>query len=325
MSLTNAQFEEIQYEYDTRRDKNLAELNGRKTELFARFPRLKEIEDEISKSAVAYTRKKILGDAPGDLSAMLSELTSERERILSSNGYPPDYLKPLYDCPDCKDTGYVDGKKCHCLIQRTIELVYAQSNLSSILNEENFESFRPELYRDEKRPNERISPRESAGIALSHTKKFVEDFDRCGGNLLFRGNTGVGKTFLSNCAAKALLDTGHSVAYFTSTKLFDIFAKYRFYKDGEAGEKHHMIFDCDLLIIDDLGTEVANKFTSSQLFILLNERMQNKSSTIISTNLTIRELAEEYSERIFSRISSGFTILELLGDDIRIKKKLMKQ
>ena len=323
MPLTNSQFEEIQYEYDTKRDNNRRMLSARKRELFACFPRLKEIDDSVSKISVEYTKNRILDRDPKiELDVELKKLKSEREKILREAGYAPDYLEMQYDCPDCRDTGYIDGRKCHCLIQRTINIVYAQSNLDDILSDESFDSFSLDYYRTEKNAGERISPRKSAEIALSHAKKFVGDFDSAGGNLLFSGGTGLGKTFLSNCAAKALLDTGHSVVYFTSSKLFDIFAKYRFQKDDNAEEQNHIIFDCDLLIIDDLGTEIKNSFTVSQLFILLNERLIRNRSTIISSNLSIRELAENYSERIFSRVSSSYTILELFGDDIRIQKKL---
>ena len=323
MSLTNPQFEEIQYEYDLKRDENRRTLTTRKQKLFACFPRLKEIDDSISKISVDYTKNKILGrQSDMDLSSELESLKCEREKILTDAGYSSDYLEMHYDCPDCRDSGYIGGEKCHCLIQRIIDLVYSRSNLSDSLSDVSFDSFSLDYYRETRKPNERVSPRQSAEIALSHSKKFVESFDTLGGNLLFRGGTGLGKTFLSGCVAKSLLDTGHSVVYFTSSSLFDIFARYRFHRDDDAAEQNHIIFDCDLLIIDDLGTEVRNNFTVSQLFILLNERLNRSRSTIISTNISIGDIAENYSERIFSRISSSYSILELLGDDIRIQKKL---
>ena len=139
---------------------------------------------------------------------------------------------------------------------------------------------------------------------------------------MFYGNTGTGKTFLTNCVAKELLDRGNSVIYFSAFSLFDILAKNTFGKHPEIAGDYHNIFNCDLLIIDDLGTESPNSFTVSQLFQCLNERILRKKSTIISTNLSLKEIADIYSERISSRITSSFTLLKLYGEDIRILKKL---
>lgn len=136
------------------------------------------------------------------------------------------------------------------------------------------------------------------------------------------GDTGTGKTFLSNCIAKSLLDQCFSVIYFTAFELFDIFEKNVFDRASDVSEIHHQIFDCDLLIIDDLGTEFSNSFTTSQLFLCLNERLLAGKSTVISTNLSMKQIAEMYSERTFSRISSNYTLLKFFGDDIRIKKKV---
>ena len=143
-------------------------------------------------------------------------------------------------------------------------------------------------------------------------------------NIFFYGNTGVGKTFLSNCIAKELLDAGYSVIYFTAFQLFDILSKGVFEKDADAIAAHQNIFDCDLLIIDDLGTELSNSFTTSQLFLCVNERILRQKSTIISTNLNLEQIAEIYSERTLSRISSNYSFIKLFGDDIRIKKRLSK-
>lgn len=160
--------------------------------------------------------------------------------------------------------------------------------------------------------------------AVKECRKFINEFDSVFSNLFFYGDTGVGKTFLSNCIAKELLDTGHSVIYFTAFQIFDVFEQNTFHKSTTENiiAAHQNIFDCDLLIIDDLGTEMPNSFTVSQLFLCLNERILRRKSTIISTNLTLNKVAEIYSERTFSRISSSYVILKLFGDDIRIQKKL---
>ena len=142
--------------------------------------------------------------------------------------------------------------------------------------------------------------------------------------MLIYGNTGTGKTFLSNCIAKELLDLEYSVIYFTTFELFELFEKTTFSKNTESKEDASQLFDCDLLIIDDLGTELTNSFTTTRLFTCLNERLLRKKSTMISTNLNLPQLADLYSERIFSRITSYYTILKMFGPDIRIEKKLRK-
>ena len=150
----------------------------------------------------------------------------------------------------------------------------------------------------------------------------IAHFDNKPKNLFLYGNTGVGKTFLSNCVAKELLERGYSVIYFTAFQLFDILSKGIFDRDADAIAAHQNIFECDLLIIDDLGTEFSNSFTTSQLFLCINERLLRQKSTIISTNLNLNQMIDMYSERTWSRISSNYSLIKLFGDDIRIQKKL---
>ena len=155
------------------------------------------------------------------------------------------------------------------------------------------------------------------------SQAFVRNFGSSFENLFFYGDTGVGKTFLSHCIARELIEQSFCVIYFTAFDLFDLFARYTFSSSEEAKDAHANIFDCDLLIIDDLGTELTNSFVSSQLFLCINERILRKKSTIISTNLPLDRFMETYSERTFSRISSNYTIIKLFGNDIRIQKKLL--
>ena len=163
---------------------------------------------------------------------------------------------------------------------------------------------------------------------LNTAKDFVKNFDTQSDNLLLYGNTGVGKTFLANCIAKELLDQSHTVVYLTSLKLFDILEAYKFDRDMPFDEKNATvayILDSDLLIIDDLGTELNNGFTSSQLYHCIDTRLNHRHSTIISTNLSFDDLRDDYSERIFSRLTSNYTLLKLTGDDIRLKKAIMQR
>ena len=170
--------------------------------------------------------------------------------------------------------------------------------------------------------------RENIQKIVDECLHFVQNFDMEHDNLLFYGATGVGKTFLTHCIAKELLESAHSVIYFTSFDLFEVLSTATFgkkYAEDEVLQQHSAIFDCDLLIIDDLGTEMTNTFVTSQLFLCINERLMNKKSTIISTNLSLESLRDLYSERVFSRISSNFKMRKLIGKDIRLMKKLGEQ
>lgn len=324
MPLNNSQYDEIIREYDARQLKNQHILEDRIQHAYAQIPRLKEIDDAIASCSVAQARRLLDGDdaALATLRGQIAAYRREKAALLEAHGFAPDYFEPVYTCPDCRDTGYVNGKRCHCFEQAAIDLVYTQSNLKDILRKENFDTFSFDYYSSEDiNPATGLSSLETAKDAVLKCRDFIEHFDSNFSNLYFYGDTGIGKTFLSNCVAKELMDRGYSVIYFTAFQLFDILSKGVFKKDEEAISAHQNIFDCDLLIIDDLGTELTNSFTTSQLFLCLNERILRKKSTIISTNLGMNQLADIYSERVLSRISSNYTLIKLFGADIRILKR----
>lgn len=325
MPLSNAQYDEIMHEYEEHQLHNRHILEDRRAEVLAKLPRLKEIDALVASSAVRRARLYLDGDtsAVSSLREELQALSKERKDLLTKNGYPADYLEPIYTCPDCKDSGYIDGKKCHCFKQAIINTVYAQSNIRQVLNIENFDHFRFDFYsKEEKSKATGLSAYETAEHAVRECRHFIDDFDHKPKNLLFYGKTGVGKTFLTNCVAKELLDHGYSVIYFTAFQLFDILSKGVFEKESDAIAAHQNIFDCDMLVIDDLGTELINTFTSSQLFLCVNERLLRQKSTIISTNLNVNQIKESFSERTFSRICDAYTLINLFTDvDIRVQKR----
>lgn len=328
MAISNSQYDMILRTYEQKQFQTRTELDKRYETVYRQIPEYKKIQQEISSLSVRQARKLLEGDATAlqTLKEQMQLLSKQSKDLLISNGFTTDYLEPVYVCNDCKDTGYIENKKCHCFQKAIIDLLYTQSNLKELLQRENFDHFSFDYYSvnhiDTKTGTNSLANMQKA---YSVAQKFIETFGEEFHNLFLYGDTGVGKTFLSNCIAKELIDRSFSVIYFSSFELFDTLAKSKFEKDADADEMNEHIFDCDLLIIDDLGTELANSFTVSQLFLCLNERLLRGKSTIISTNLTLDSLVDIYSERTFSRITSNFTMLKLTGDDIRIKKKLMNR
>lgn len=325
MALKNYQYQEIMAEYDRHQLSNKQLQNLHKAEVYKAVPRIEEIERKVSETALKQARLIIDGniEALSDLKQQLNALAEEKRALLIENNYDSHYLEPIYTCPDCKDTGYIQDKKCHCFVQATIDLLYQQSHIKDILKEENFHTFRLDYYSDEFNEKLGSSPKQAALKAKETAKEFIRQFPSKCQNLIFSGNTGIGKTFLTNCIAKELLEQSFSVIYFSAAKLFEQLANVTFSKNDETNHSiYDDIFECDLLIIDDLGTELTNAFVASQLFNCLNERYLLKKSTIISTNLSLQAIREKYSERIFSRLSLNYTLIKLFGDDIRIIKKL---
>ena len=330
MPLTNTQYDEIMRTYEKRQLDRQQLIDERKKELARLDPEFTKIDSRIARSSVATAKQLLSGDtsAQEHLPKKIQHLRQQRTDLLKEYGYPENYLHPAYTCPVCQDTGYITNHRCHCLKQASIDLVYPPSNLRNILQTANFSNFSFDYYSDSKDmidPATQYTPLEAAQNAVAQCRNFIRSFEKPDDfqNLLIFGDTGIGKTFLSNCVAKKLLDTGHSVIYFSAHQLFELLTDQQFGRTSQfSAADYRNIFDCDLLIIDDLGTEAINTMTTSQFFVCLNERILNHKSTLISTNLELTELATYYSERIFSRIFNNFTVLHLFGNDIRIQKKL---
>ena len=327
MALSNSQYNSIMRDYERRRMENRHEQEKRVEEIYQKIPAIKEIDNAVGAKALERARQLLAGDtaARNQLKKEIAELGEQRAALLTAYGYPENYMELRYTCRDCQDTGYADGKKCHCFRRAQMKLLYAQSNIDEIVNRENFASFSYECF-----DNSRIIP--EVGMTAAQDMKRVKEqcmefarrFGTDGGNILFTGNTGVGKTFLSNCIAKEVMDAYYSVLYLSANDLFEVFSKNRFESrsEEEIRDTYQSILECDLLIIDDLGTEVNNSFTSSQLFYCINDRLANSRSTIISTNLSLNMLRDNYTDRVTSRIISGYRIIPLYGEDLRRRKLL---
>lgn len=339
MAIDNSSYNAIMREYENIRANNRAAQVRRIEEVYEKIPEMKELNNSTGSVAVSRYKESLKAGrlSINELKNDIDGIKNKKEVLLLSAGFPKDYMEITYDCKDCKDTGYIDGKKCHCLQLRIRKLLYAQSNLENILSKENFDNFSFDYY-----DNKTILPGQNMTNAayMEGVKKFCEKFvdkyfkinrsenesnsaseenDRR--NIIFSGNTGVGKTYLSNCIAKVLLDRYYSVIYLSAKELFEALVKVKMEKSED--QKYLLlieeVYESDMLIIDDLGTELSNHFTTTEFFHIINRRVNNEKSTIISTNLSLDEMREIYSERVTSRIRKSFMYIRLFGNDIRAK------
>ena len=319
-------YKEVLREYDALRTQKAAELRERREAIYAKLPRLEEIERELSLLGVS-TAKLVLMQ-PESREAALAQLQekqqaliSERNELMAQNCLSPSLLKVEYVCEACKDTGYIGSEQCACMKHKLMDRLYDQSNVREVIRIENFDTFDLRLFSDEVMQGEGISPKENAKRNLKMAMAFAEDFT--GENLLLYGGAGRGKTFMCNCIAKDVLERGKTVLYLTAGQLFRQLEEMRFHRDEEEEVKDwdNELLEADLLIIDDLGTEFATMFTASELFRIVNDRKLRKKPVVISTNLDYRALMDQYSDRVMSRLIGEYTTMKFFGDDIRMKKK----
>lgn len=317
MALTNSQYDTIIKGFEVKQNRNRRLLEERTAYVYSHVEGYKELDDSVSSISVSQGKKLLEGDENAliELKNTIRELSSMKEQLLISAGLPSDYLNPVYDCPNCKDTGYIDGIKCHCFKQAEITMLYEQSGIQDMLKNENFSSLSYDYYEGEDLTRFKNT--------VLTCKNFINNFNSDYHNLFFYGTVGTGKSFLSGCVAKELIESGHSVIYFSAAGLFDTLSKFKFdYKNADQLHKEYEdLFQCDLLIIDDLGTEYTNNLINSELFSLINDRHLRRKATIISTNLSLEDFRNRYSDRIFSRITSNYEICKITGPDIRMYKK----
>lgn len=318
MSVTQPQYDEIMREYERRREQSRHAAEDNKRIVRIKIPEYADIEQKITELAVASAERILDGDktAADKMKKEMADLTARQTELLRLNGFADDYLTEKHACPDCGDTGYIDGKKCHCLRQALLRIAYRQSNIEDVLQRENFDTLSYDYYTD--------TEREKMKVVIGTCRRFADDFGSGYENLMLMGNVGSGKTFLTNCITKEILDRGYSVIYFTSIRLFDTLSREHFNRDQDDDGPRRVqrdIHSCDLLIIDDLGTENVNSFVAARLFDILNERDLRRKPTIISTNLSFEQLGDRYSERSISRILGSYTILRPDVEDLRIRKR----
>lgn len=299
--------------------------------LFESIPEAQKLQEQLAEVSIKSLKNNI-GKSKlereiesQNLEIKINEINDKINKILIKNGYNKDVFNPNYECLICKDTGYIGSTQCKCLKQNIINVAYKQSNVLK-LEEENFETFDIGYYSSKPDPKYGTdkSPLENIEEIRKISKRFSENMeDKNQKNLLFIGKTGIGKTFLSNCIAAEVIKKGYTSIYQTAPVLMDTVIEYKlsYGKSENSRRRYNQIFETDLLIIDDLGTENMNNIKFTELFNIINTRLLNNKKMIISTNLTIKELYATYDERVVSRLIGNFIVCRFIGEDIRLKKK----
>ena len=316
-------YAEIKREMERYRDYAINKSEEEIKTIYVKYPRIKEIDMEL-KNAGAHMLKETLRRRGEDRDKLVKEFKehydnheNEKQAILNSAGISPDMLKPKFRCRLCEDTGIYKDKECKCMKKRRIEKMYTLSNIHENMKEQNFEKFNSSLFSKEPILNG-VSQYDRI-LEISDTcREGIAGMERTPFYALFMGGVGLGKTFLCSCLAKFAMEMGYSVVYVTAYDIADVLVKVRFNRaSGEDYETLDLINSCDLLIVDDLGTEGTNGATNTEIFTVINNRMMNKKSLIISTNLGLKDINRIYGERVFSRFMGSFKICQFIGRDLR--------
>lgn len=297
--------------------------NARLQQVYAKLPRVREIDRELRSSMVLAAQAAFLKGQDGKEALQQVKqanlaLQAERKALIEG-AFEPNFLNEEPICPRCGGSGYIGSTMCICLAELCKQ--EQMRELSLLASGENrFAQFHLEYYPETVDSKYGVSPRTVMGRILDICQKYARNFSADAGNLLFTGGTGLGKTFLSACIAREVIESGYCVAYESAQHLFSKLEKNRFHPDEESSLAVAKLHDCDLLIIDDLGTELTGNFTIAALYALVNDRILAGKPMIISTNLNISEISQRYSPQIASRLQGCFQLLPFVGQDIRVIK-----
>lgn len=315
--------------YEKLRTTEQQNLKKRRAEILSRHPRISELDSQIQKSCLNLSLSILKGTlSESDIDKIrdnITDLRAKKYEMLVSNGYSQEYLNMHYHCTKCKDNGFIGtgNLKCSCYKNKLIKLYYKDSDLEDAVKANNFTNFDINLYSNNKTTDDKYSPRRNMENILESVKgNYIPNFSSHDNNLLFYGNSGTGKTFLTCCIAKDLLDDGFLVVYKTSDELIRSLRDIRFNNNSILEE---LLINCDLLIIDDLGAEQITEFSATELFTLINKKILKNKKMLISTNLSLPMISKIYSERIFSRLVGNFKLCKFYADDIRIQINLKRK
>ena len=320
MGYNKENYRRIREEYHNRYREVYAEAEQRADEVHAKSPELATLDRQLTAvwakiAAAALGQGEAAAEQLKQVEAENVRLQQKRAALLQELGYPTDYTAPRYNCEACRDTGYVGTDMCACMKKKLVLAGYASSGLGQLMGEQRFDNFDLAYYADGNRENMRK--------ILHFTQKYAETFDPATSqNLLLTGGTGLGKTHLSTAVARRVIEEGYDVCYTGAVAMISDFERQRFgqgmTEEGAADTDRYLT--CDLLIIDDLGTEINNQFTAACLYTVINERINRRLPTMVNTNLKGKELQARYADRIFSRLVGEFTPLLFEGTDVRRQK-----
>ena len=320
MSYQKENFIRIKAEYSKKYIKAQQRANEHRAELYEKIPELPMLDAKLSRTGMEIMSAVMAGgNVQENLARVRTQneaLLAERAALLRANGYPENYSDVQYECPKCGDSGYVDYKMCDCMRRALVEAGYESSGLGGLIRTQSFDNFSLDYYEHTVESRARM---ESTRRTL---RGFAENFsDDTYKNFLLVGKTGLGKTHLSTAVAKTVIERGHDVLYVTSLGMFGDFEARRFGDGNGVRNDPSRYTEAELLIIDDLGTEVSNQFTNACLYDVINVRMNQRKSTIINTNVGLRELEPRYSERITSRLFGEYSPIMFEGKDVRMQKR----
>ncbi len=323
---------DILKEYDNLRLREKEALIQKENEVFDKIPEMEELQNKLIELMGAASRNVINNPQDMDstipyLKEKVKALRKKERELLIEHGFPADYLLPKYRCPICQDTGFVGDMvkdRCKCLTQKILINTYHLSDMQD-LDTQNFQTFDPGVFPNTYPKGSKVTQREYMETLKERLLDYIDHFpDNKRKTILFTGKTGLGKTFLLNCLAKAIMDKGYTVMRITSYKLFDRLFYSSLSDKEESLELLSYLFDVDVLIIDDLGTETRrNNYTQEDLFNILNERILTDKHTFLSTNLSLSDIQDRYSDRIASRLfdTSNTMLIKFIGEDLRIVSK----
>ena len=324
MGYNKANYKRIREEYATKTFRAQAEADARREELYATVPGLRDLDGRLNRFGLRIMQAALKsGDTEEEIQALRREnetVNAQRAELLRRYGFPADYSEPKYECDACRDTGYVGIKMCSCMRRSLIEAGMESSGLSALMQVQSFENFSTDYYRDN--PQNHRMMCDNLKRARSYASEFSLENGSKPGSMLFLGGTGLGKTHLSTAIARTVIERGYDVFYNSALGMISDFEHRRFGNGlvQSEGDDTARYTECDLLILDDLGTEVVNQFTVSCLYHVINTRLNLKKPTIISTNLLSGELRKIYGDRIASRLLGEYTVLTFCGIDVRKQK-----
>lgn len=321
MSYNKKAFADCLKKFEQKRENSRLELEQRRQKAYSQIPQLIEIDKklrELSLNAIKTVFEKS-NTSFKEYKKKSLDLRAQKIELLVTAGFPMDYLEEKYDCKKCLDKGFIKSSMCDCFKKELKKECYMKTKLARTLTEQTFKNFDLNFYPNTTNGDSKNSSRESMRKVFNKCKEYADNFSLNSEHLLFHGNVGLGKTFLSSCIAKAVIDKGFYVIYDSAQTILSRFENEHFGKSSDDDTSEY--FDCELLIIDDLGAEFKTQFSEAALYNLINSRIISKRPMIISSNLDKDEFGAFYHPRLVSRLLGEFQLIEFSGKDIRNIRK----